>query len=166
MEEEKKKKKNGLSLRSRIFLIVLSCFIPLTALIGYLLYTQYTTVQAFDRVPNSVNYASKYVTEFKERMDYSIYYAIIWDKPISELREGIYSVGGVELVYPYDYIEEMRAACAEMSDIATVNSNRYLPERIDNTLNSLERIIEEIEENMDEGDTMTRMRTCWRTCGA
>ena len=151
MEEEKKKKKNGLSLRSRIFLIVLSCFIPLTALIGYLLYTQYTTVQAFDRVANSVNYASKYVKEFKERMDYSMYYATVWDKPVSELREGIYSVGGVELVYPYDYIEEMRAACTEMSDIATVNSNRYLPDRIVNTLNSLERIIEEIEENMDEG---------------
>ena len=151
MEEEKKKRKKGLSLRSRIFMIVLSCFIPLTALIGYLLYTQYTTVQAFDRVANSVNYASKYVKEFKERMDYSMYYATVWDKPVSELREGIYSVGGVELVYPYDYIEEMRAACTEMSDIATVNSNRYLPDRIVNTLNSLEKIIEEIEENMDEG---------------
>lgn len=151
MAEGKKKKVGGFSLRSRIFLIALSCFLPLTALIGFLLYTQYSTVQTFDRVASSVNYASKYVTEFKERMDYSIYYAIIWDKPISELREGIYSVGGVELVYPYDYIEEMRAACAEMSDIATVNSNRYLPDRIDNTLNSLEKIIEEIEDNMDEG---------------
>ena len=107
MEEEKKKKKNGLSLRSRIFLIVLSCFIPLTALIGYLLYTQYTTVQAFDRVANSVNYASKYVKEFKERMDYSMYYATVWDKPVSELREGIYSVGGVDC-YPYDYRRDAR----------------------------------------------------------
>ena len=151
MAEGKKKKVGGFSLRSRIFLIALSCFLPLTALIGFLLYTQYATVRAFDQVATSVNYASRYVTEFKERMDYSIYYAIIWDKPISELREGIYSVGGVELVYPYDYIEEMRAACAEMSDIATVNSNQYLPRRIDNTLNSLEKIIEEIEDNMRAG---------------
>ena len=100
MAEGKKKKVGGFSLRSRIFLIALSCFLPLTALIGFLLYTQYATVRAFDQVATSVNYASRYVTEFKERMDYSIYYAIIWDKPISELREGIYSVGGVELVYP------------------------------------------------------------------
>lgn len=130
--------------------MVVASLLPLTMLVGYLLYAQHMIIHEFDRVASSVNYASQYVKEFKERMDYSIYYALIWGKQIGELREGIYSVGGLELVYPYKYIDEMRDACDEMMNLATVNSNRYLPERIKNTLNSLEKIIKEIEKNIEE----------------
>lgn len=150
MEDGGSKKRNGLSLGKRIALVALSCLLPLTLLIGYLLYTQRTLIREFDRVASSVNYASQYVKEFKERMDYSIYYALIWGKQIGELREGIYSVGGLELVDPYAYIEEMREACDEMAELATVNGNRYLPDRIDNTLNALEKIVKEIENNIEE----------------
>lgn len=144
------KKKRNISLGKRLGMVVISSFLPLTILVGYLLYTQHMVIQEFDRVASSVNYASKYVKDFKDRMDYSIYYALIWGKQIGELREGIYSVGGLELVDPYEYINEMRDACDEMTELATVNSNRYLPERIENTLKSLERIVREIEENIEE----------------
>lgn len=139
-----------LSLGVRLYIIVLSSLLPLTMLIGYLLYVQNRTIHAFDHVAGSVNYASMYVKEFKERMDYSIYYALTWGKGIDELGENMYSVGGVEMVDPYAYLDEMREACAEMSNLATVSSNRYLPKRIINTLNSLERVIEEIDKNSRE----------------
>lgn len=150
MAKEKEKKRKSISLRARLYLVVVSSLLPLTVLIGYLLYTQNRTIQAFDQVASSVNYASMYVKEFKERMDYSIYYALTWGKDIDELQEGMYSVGGVELVDPYQYIDEMRSACDEMSNLATVSSNQYLPRRIVNTLNSLEKIIREIDQNSQE----------------
>ncbi|GAA6490835.1 MAG TPA: sensor histidine kinase [Candidatus Bariatricus faecipullorum] len=138
------------SLNTRMKLIVFSTLLPLTILIGYLLYVLNSSVQTFDRVSNSVNYASRYASEFKERMDYSMYYAIVWDMDLKELREGMYSVGGTALVDPYQYIGELRSACQEMAEIATVKSNQYLPELIENSLNSLEKLVEEIDTNMQE----------------
>lgn len=138
------------SIGTRFFLIIVSALVPLTMLAGYLFYVLNSSIQTFDKVANSVNYASRYVKEFKERMDYSVYYALIWGLEITELSEGMYSVGGLELVDPYSYIDEMHNACDEMSRIATVKSNQYLPRRIDNTLRSLEKIIDEIEANTKE----------------
>ena len=150
MKTKEVKKKKNISLGKRLGMVVISSLLPLTILVGYLLYTQHMVIREFDRVASSVNYASKYVKEFKERMDYSIYYALIWGKEIGELREGIYSVDGLELVDPYEYINEMRDACDEMTELATVNSNRYLPERIENTLKFLEKIVREIDANIEE----------------
>lgn len=78
--------KKKLSLSGRLTLIAVSSIIPLTLLIGYLLMVLTNSVKTFDRISNSVNYASRYATEFKERMDYSMYYAIIWDLKLSALR--------------------------------------------------------------------------------
>lgn len=150
MDEYKERKGRGLSLGKRLALVVISAFLPLTILVGYLLYMQYKTIQEFDRVASSVNYASQYVKEFKERLDYSVYYALIWGKQLTDLREGMYSVGGLELVDPFEYINEMRGACDEMADLATVSSNHYLPDRIKNTLNSLEKLVGEINNNLEE----------------
>lgn len=149
-KKQKIKRQRKFSIRARLGLITISSLLPLTLLIAYLLFTLNVCIHTFDKVATSVNYASMYVKEFKERMDYSIYYALIWGMDISELREGIYSVGGLELVDPYQYMDEMRDACKEMSRIATVNSNKYLPNRIINTLKSLEKTIDEISENMEE----------------
>lgn len=51
---------------------------------------------------------------------------------------------------PYTYIYELREACDEMADIATVNANRTRSMRIKRTLNSLEKWIRQIDENLEE----------------
>lgn len=140
-------KKRKLSLNRRLSLIALSALVPLVVLVGYLLYTINATNHAFDQVANSVTYAYIYAAEFKERVDYTMHYAITKGEMSNELDETA-TVNGIKIVNPYRYIDELRNACDVMSEVATAKSNENRAVRIKNTLNSLEKQIREIDENL------------------
>ena len=131
-------------------MIAVAALLPLTILVLYLMYVLNMSNHAFDQITNSVTYANSYESEFKERLDYSMYLAVIRGEPVSKLEEGKVTVNGIKIVNPYTYIYELREACDEMADIATVNANRTRSMRIKRTLNSLEKWIRQIDENLEE----------------
>lgn len=139
-----------LSLNRRLSLISIAIFVPMTFLVIYLLYILYSSNNEFNKVTESVTYANKYAMEFKQRMDYSMYLAVIRGEKVEELDVNEDTVNGIQIVNPYDYIEEIQNACDEMTKIATVNSNKTLPLRIKKTLNSLKKRVQEIDEKMEE----------------
>ena len=150
MKEQKKRFMHKLSLNKRLALVTLLILIPMITLVGYLLYLLNDTNQAFGNVTESITYANNYSTEFRERMDYSMYLAVIRGEPVSMLEEGRVTVNGVKIVNPYSYIEELDQAFDIMEEIATVSSNKNLATRMQRTLNSLSRKVKEIDENMDK----------------
>lgn len=69
-------------------MIAVAALLPLTILVLYLMYVLNMSNHAFDQITNSVTYANSYESEFKERLDYSMYLAVIRGEPVSKLEEG------------------------------------------------------------------------------
>lgn len=152
-------KKRKLSLNKRLALISLSVLLPMAILTGYLIYILNSTNHAFDEVAESVTYANSFVMEFRERMDYSVYLAVIRGQHMDELESGKETINGIRVVNPYEYIEEVQNACDVMADIATGNINKNRPQRLKKTLDTLRKRVEEIDENIDKpGSYSTNMR--------
>ncbi|HAV90173.1 MAG TPA: two-component sensor histidine kinase, partial [Eubacterium sp.] len=55
------------------------------------------------------------------------------------------TVNGIKTVNPYKYIQKMKKTLSELSDIATVDINKNQVKRLNNTLNSLQQNIENLE---------------------
>lgn len=138
-------KSAGMSLNKKLNAISMTVFIPMALVMVYLLVMLSNTTQAYTEVTNSISYANKYSVEFKERMDYSMYLAMVGKKSAEELGSGVLTVNGVRTVNPYEYIDELIQACDELSELATVRSNRNQITRLKNSLNSLEHCVEELE---------------------
>lgn len=130
-------------------MISVSIVVPMILLMGYLMYLLNYTNHAFDDITESITYANNYAKEFKERMDYSVYLAVIRGEPTDQLEVGQVTVNGVEIVNPYSYIKELQMAFEHMSKIATVSSNRSLSLRMQKTLNSLNKMVMQIDANME-----------------
>ncbi len=139
-----------LSLNRRLVMISVSIVVPMTMLVVYLMYLLNSTNHAFDGITESITYANNYAEEFKERMDYSVYLAVIRGEPTDQLEEGKVTVNGVKIVNPYSYIKELQMAFEHMSKIATVSSNKNLSLRMQKTLNSLNKMVMQIDANMDD----------------
>ena len=75
----------------------------------YALYTLSGATTAYSKITYSVTYANE-ALEFKERMDYSMYLAVVRKMAFEELGDGEMTVNGIVTVNPYEYIGEMEKA--------------------------------------------------------
>lgn len=143
-------KHRKMSINAKLKVMTMSIFFPMILMVIYLLHTQISTINAYNQVTNSVSYANTYVREFKERMDYSMYLAVVASKSLEELGEGEQTVNGIVTVNPYAYIDEMENACVKMSDIATVDVNKSKIFRLQKSLENLRKCVEEIDANIQQ----------------
>lgn len=146
------KKQVKISLNKRLTAISMAVFVPMALVMIYLLTWVSSASDAYADITNSVTYANQYARDFKERMDNSMYLAVIGKLDISELKMGQATINGIQTVDPYAYIDELSAACDQLSEMATVSSNKNQITRLKNSLDSLRRCVEELEGNI-EGDT-------------
>lgn len=116
-------------------------------LVGYMR----KVTNAFNEVTVSVAYANEYSQEFKERIDYSAYYAVIGGLTMDKLGHGEHTVNGIEIVNPYVYINELKNACDEMGEIATVDKNKYAIKRVKKSLESLRKCVQELDNSIRQG---------------
>lgn len=106
---------------------------------------------AYAQITKSVSYANMYARDFKERMDYSMYLAVIGKRDMEELGDGETTVNGILTVNPYKYIDELEETCDKLSYMATVDSNRNQIKRLKNSLKSLKGCVKELETAIDSG---------------
>lgn len=118
-------------------------------LVAYLLAALVKSADAYEEITQNVAYANEYVKDFKERMDYSMYLAMIGNKTMEELENGGTTVNGVVTVNPYEYIEEMEEVCDRLGEMATVETNRSRVQRIKNTLHSLHDCVDSMYEQIN-----------------
>lgn len=137
-----------ISLNKRMALISLSVLLPMFCLTWYLVQVLDETNRAFGDITESITYANTYSLEFRERMDYSMYLAVIRGEHLDQLEQGVVTVNGVKVVNPYEYSRELDRAFDRMRKIATVESNKNLVDRMKKTLRSLNKKITQIDENM------------------
>ena len=135
------KKYMKISLNKRLNAISMAAFIPMFLVMLYLLVSLSGATKAYADITQSVTYANQYAMDFKERMDNSMYLAVIGKKSMEELGDGETTVNGIVTVNPYEYIAELSAACDKLSDMATVDINRNQITRLKNSLKSLERCV-------------------------
>ena len=79
------KKYMKISLNKRLNAISLAAFIPMFLVMLYLLVSLSGATKAYADITQSVTYANQYAMDFKERMDNSMYLAVIGKKSMEEL---------------------------------------------------------------------------------
>ena len=147
-----KKIYGNVSLNQRLAGISLAVFIPMILVVSYLLASLTNATSAYAQITKSVAYANIYARDFKERMDYSMYLAVIGKKDMENLGDGETTVNGILTVNPYEYIRELSGTCDKLSDMATVDSNRNQIKRLKNSLKSLKGCVEEMDRAIKTGD--------------
>ena len=151
------RKKSKTSLNYRLTAISVTVFVPMFLVMIYLLVSLSNATDAYSEITQNIAYANQYTQDFKTRMDYSMYLAVISKKTVEELGNGETTVNGVVTVNPYTYIDELKTACDRMSENATVNSNRNQIKRVKNTLRSLKRCVKTLEEGC-KGDWLYQQK--------
>lgn len=136
------------SLNRKLVMISFAVFIPMFAVVAYMLVSMSNTAKAYAQITKSVSYANQYAKDFKERMDYSMYLAVIGNKDMEELGNGETTINGIMTVNPYTYIGEFEDACDRLAELATVSGNSRDILRVKNTLGTLEKRVEELEDSI------------------
>lgn len=139
------------SLSKSLKSISFAAIIPMFMLSSYLLWALSDATNAYSDINNNISYANKYVIDFKERVDYTMYLAVTGSKSIDEIETGKTTVNGIVTVNPYSYIKELHMACTKLSQTATVPVNTNQIKRVKNTLNSLEKSVKNLEDNIKKG---------------
>ena len=137
-----------LSLNRKIMMIAVAAIVPMICLVCYLLWTISYTTGVYADITNNVAEANEYVRDFKERIDYTTYLAVINNKKIDELDVGTVTVNGILTVDPYAYIDELKSVCNDLARSATVELNKSQMVRLKNTLNTLSNCIHDLENNI------------------
>ena len=138
-------RKRKVSLNRKLLSIALASFIPLMLVLLYALFTLNNATRTYSKITYSVTYANQ-AMDFKERMDYSMYLAVVRKKDFKELGTGEITVNGIVTVNPYEFIDSMKEKSQELSDLATVDINKNQVIRLQNTLDALERNVETLED--------------------
>lgn len=139
------------SLSRSLTSISIAAIVPMFILSSYLLWALSSAINAYSGINNNISYANKYVMDFKERIDYTMYLAVIGNKSIDEIETGKTTVNGIITVNPYFYIQELESACNKLSLNATVPGNTNEVKRVKNTLNSLGKSIFNLENSIKKG---------------
>ena len=137
--------KRKVSLNKKLLAIAWASLIPMLVALIYTIVSMNNITNDYSDITYSVTYANQ-TMDFKERMDYSMYLAVVRKKEFSELGTGELTVNGIVTVNPYEFINDMKQKCQTLSDLATVDINRNQVTRLENTLESLERNVAALEE--------------------
>ena len=140
-----------LSLSRKLAFISIIAILPMSIMSFYLLWAVSDATNAYSDINHNISYANKYVQDFKERIDYTMYLAVINNKTINEIGVGKTTVNGIVTVNPYSYIKELEKTCDNLSMTTTVNINKNQIMRVENTLHSLTKRILALEENISHG---------------
>lgn len=149
-----------LTLNQRLAAISIAAILPMIILVSYILWKLTDATTAYADINRNVSYANQYARDFKERIDYTMYLAVIRNQGINELDVGTTTINGIVTVNPYSYIYELENSCDELSDMATVTSSKYQISRVKNTLDSLKKAVRKLEENIvGKGNYEANMKT-------
>ena len=65
------------SINKKLLSISLSAFLPMVILAAYLIVSLNNAASAYSEITKSIAYANRYVKDFKSRLDYSVYLAVV-----------------------------------------------------------------------------------------
>lgn len=140
------------SLNRRLIMVAIVVFIPMLSVLLYTMYSLSSATSVYAQITQSITKANSLVS-FKERMDYSMYLAVIDKKEFVQLGKGETTVNGIVTVNPYRCINELKEGCNELSKLATVDINRNQIVRLKNSLDSLEQSVATLKEMIDHKGT-------------
>ena len=73
------------SLSKSLTSISIAAILPMFMLSSYLLWALSSATNAYSGINNNISYANKHVIDIKERIDYTMYLAVIGNKSIDEI---------------------------------------------------------------------------------
>lgn len=128
--------KKGSTLKKRLNMLLLVCLVPLAVMTIYLLTMINRFSERYDVIVENITMANAYNINFKEDMDYIMYVIVVNSERAEEL---------VDTDQPHTMINEARDMFQNLYEIADTDYARNSLKRILNSLNTLERCVEEIE---------------------
>ena len=114
------------SINKKLLSISLSAFLPMVILAAYLIVSLNNAASAYSEITKSIAYANRYVKDFKSRLDYSVYLAVVSNKQLKEV------------------------ACDKMTQNATVPLTQSQAGRIKNSLSSLRFCVQDLDKQIKE----------------
>ena len=78
------------SINKKLLSISLSAFLPMVILAAYLIVSLNNAASAYSEITKSIAYANRYVKDFKSRLDYSVYLAVVSNKQLKEVGDGVF----------------------------------------------------------------------------
>lgn len=140
------------SLRSRIYILAGTIVVPLTILILYLLTSLINFSTAYNQSVKNITAIKDYSLNFKADLDYSMYRAIIGNLSLDSLDEYARSskTDSAQVRNPYSMINEMKNAVKRQEKGSSTESTDLM-RRIGKSLGWLERVVEKIDNNIQEG---------------
>lgn len=129
-------KKKSSPLQKRLYMLVIVCLLPLTAMILYILYIFNNFSMWYNSIVENITSISDYSIDFKEEMDYTMYMIVVNMERAEEL---------VDTKQPYIMIKEARKDFQALYDSSESGVSRGQVANILKSLNTLENCVEEIE---------------------
>lgn len=140
------------SLGKRITLLAAVIMVPLVSLILYLLVSLINFSNAYNQGVKNITVINNYSQNFKTDLDYSMYRAIIGNLDFEYLDDygGNSEVDSAKVRNPYSIINELRNSLKPQQK-KSGKPGAELLRRIGKSLGWLERVVVEIEKNINEG---------------
>lgn len=133
------------SLNAKLMVIAFTAFFPMLLVLIYSLWNLYSSTEVYSKITESITYANQ-TMDFKERMDYSMYLAVVRKRDYQSLGDGETTVNGIKTVNPYEFIDQMVSDCSKLSNMSTVDINKNQIIRLNNTLASLYQKVQTMED--------------------
>ncbi len=134
-QEENMKKKSS-PLQKRLYMLMLVCLVPLTAMTLYLLYIFNNFSMWYNSIVENITSISNYSIDFKEDMDYTMYMIVVNMERAEQL---------VDTQQPHLMINEARKDFQALYDSSKLDNSKSQIVNILKSLNTLESCVEEIE---------------------
>lgn len=128
------------SLKGRLNLLLVVCFMPFTVMIVYLVTALNQFSTRYDGIVKNITTANEYVIDFKEEMDDVMYSIVI---------NGVYAQERVDLDEPFALIQEVKRDFDYLDSIAEEGSAKNCIASMMRTFDELERSIRVIESKVD-----------------
>lgn len=143
---------NRYSLSKRMSLLAAAIMLPLTVLILYLLVNLINFSHAYNQSVKNITVIKDYSLNFKTDLDYSMYRAIIGNLELDSLDEYMKSSksDSARVRNPYHMIYEMQNAVKRQESSSTKEGGDLM-RRIGKSLGWLEKVVEKIDGNIQEG---------------
>lgn len=158
--------KKNISLKKRLAMLSATIIIPLLLMVISVLVLLRNFTDSYRQIVTNITEANEYNINFEKEVNYSVYRIVIGSISLEDLKEGDV-VEGKDIRYativrnPYHMISTAREDFQDMMKNVTAADSTFQIKGILSCLNTLETVLQKIEENLDKPSNYSNNMPMW-----